>query len=149
MTRTMLGLALMVAVCTLGPGRCDAEPASGPHHTASPERSSSVLTGGYDGPNDASLDVQKLPENRVRFQVAALGATSLPGGPSTGDATGVVTVRNGAAVYRTEYGTLTFRFEGRKIRVVQSGDMGFGIGVDASGTYKWKRKKANIDPNLD
>lgn len=117
-----------------------------PHrHSVYESLSAGTVTGRYDGPNKASLDVLQLPGRRIQFDLVALADSSSPGGPRTGESSGVVALHNGVAVYKPDSsqsdgasttGSLILQFRGGKVVVSQQGQMpGYGMGVTASGTY--------------
>lgn len=106
--------------------------------------SPSNVTGTYDGPHTGTLDVLELPRKRIQFYLIVLEDVPPSKGPDQGEASGIVPLRHGLAVYHIPVdldnpdrggGTLTLRFSRGKVRVSQEGDMEFGAGVSASGTY--------------
>lgn len=125
-----------------------------PHQAASRQASArhygtqgvspSSVTGTYDGPHTGTLDVLELPGKRIQFYLIVLEDVPPSRGPDQGEASGIVPLRHGVAVYHIPVdldnpdrggGTLTLRFSRGKVRVSQEGDMEFGAGVGASGTY--------------
>lgn len=147
----------VVVVTTPRPSRATPTAARQHTHKAASSRhpsrnasSSQTVTGSYDGPNNARLDVQELSGGRVKFDVIAFMGLSLPGGPRTGEASGVVALRRGMAVYRAGEGALVMRFLGRKVVVQQQGEMpNFGGDVSASGTYVRHSRKPRFNSSGD
>ncbi len=70
-------------------------------------------------------------------------------GPNTGETETTIPIKNGTAIYTTtEFGgkcKITFKFMGRKVLVDQDESdvacCGYGMNVNASGTYIKKSKK--------
>ena len=106
------------------------------------------FTGTYvmDSGNKAggTLKVLHLPENRLKFELECnRGAPSY----NSGEASGILEVKNAAAVYRTtEFGgacELRFEFQKKGVTVSQKGsdaDCGFGFGVRCDGSYRLKSR---------
>lgn len=101
----------------------------------------SELTGSYSRVDTeprfegADFRVVSLPGNKINFCCQALN------GAHTGEASGVVPIKNNTAVYDFEYGTdygyrLIMRFDGKYVYVDQVGEGFGGIGVTASGVYQ-------------
>lgn len=112
-------------------------------HSA-PSAVMSSVTGTYEGPHSGSLDVLELPGRRIRFDLVVLQDVPSSQGPDQGEAAGTVALRNGVAMYRVPVdpdnpnrggGKLTMRFYRGKVRISEEGDLDFGLGVIASGTY--------------
>ena len=113
------------------------------------------FTGTYEAGHLGTLEVQALPGGRIRFH---LDVTGNHGGmsPHVGEAGGVLSLRNGVAVYvpgdapKGNGARLTLRFQGRRVRITQTGsslDVGFGEGVYANGTYvKTSDRVPEFDP---
>lgn len=106
--------------------------------------STQTVTGSYDGPNKASLDVLQLPGERIQFDLQAYSHFSPANGPNMGEVSGVVSLHQGVAVYQDHPnadnvgrggGRLTLRFRGNKAVVTEQGNLEFGAGVSAGGTY--------------
>jgi len=117
-----------------------------------------TVTGSYYGPSKAGLDVLELPGGRIKFYLVALGRLSDPGGPTTGEAYGVVPLRGGVAIYQYHgdpdrsdgskdvAGKLVMRFQGGRVFVSEQDDLGFGQGVRAGGIYvRHSRKRPVFD----
>jgi hypothetical protein len=87
------------------------------------------------------LEVVKQPGGRITFALkAALVLDEAAGDVHTGELAGDVEVRNSEAVYVYDHGendkckiTMTFGSDGVSLK--QEQECGFGLGVDANGTY--------------
>jgi len=115
-----------------------------PHHRAGAVAPARSLTGSYDGPHQCTLDVLELPGGRIKFYLLALSQRLDRGAPNTGEASGVLPLHGGVAVYYSGAGTpdaddqdekVVMRFQKGRVIIFQHGDAGFGQGVDATGTY--------------
>lgn len=121
-----------------------------PHAPQSRKRSHGIntktLTGLYMRSDGSELDVLQLPSRAVKFAIAAVGPCSKSDpapAPSTGNLTGVLTLRGNRAVYRTSFSDgvcrVTFRFSGSRAILSQGdSDCDFGAGVDVTGVYQKK-----------
>ena len=146
----LAGLALCVP--SLGQSRATPQ-----HHRASVPAPAHSLTGSYHGPHQCTLDVQELPGGRIKFYLLALSQRLDRGAPNTGEASGVLPLRGGVAVYHSDADTpgaadqdekVVMRFGNGRVSVSQHGDVGFGQGVDATGTYiRHSRKPPKFDKN--
>lgn len=152
-----LGLAtLMLGIVTLSPSEATPKATSlgGPHHSAQ-QTTASVVTGSYDGPNNSGLYVLQLPGGRIRFDLQAYGPSSPLSGPNMGESSGFAVLRQGVAVYHNSLdpdqpgnsgGRLTMRFQNGRVRVSEEGELGYGAGVSADGTYiRHSRKPPKFD----
>jgi len=96
------------------------------------------------------LDVQQLPDARVKFDLLALWVSyNNPENVHNGTAQGIVRIENGVAIYEADGCKLKIEFLPDRIRITQSdevGDCGFGANVTATGTY---RKIDNKKPKFD
>lgn len=84
------------------------------------------------------LDVDDLGKGRLHIGLAALrmGMNWRENGPAAmGGLNENVTLVKGAVTWKAEDCTLTFRFKEDEAVVAQEGGCGFGMGVNASGTY--------------
>ncbi len=110
-------------------------------HAAKKNLNLSQLTGSYSRVDTepkfegADFRVVSLPGNKINFCCQALN------GSHTGEASGVVPIKNNTAVYDCEYGSdsgyrLIMRFDGKYVYVDQVGEGFGGIGVTASGVYQ-------------
>lgn len=94
---------------------------------------------GYAGAGEwNTLEVQDRGGGRLRFMVFALrmGANWREYGPAAvGNVDGEVTLQSGKGLFKGEDCALALAFSGDEATVEQDGGCGFGMGVDASGTY--------------
>lgn len=93
-----------------------------------------------------SLNVQLLPDNKIRFNLIALLSTS-GGETRNGVAEGTVTLKGNTAVYRNGECRISMRFLNNRVVVRESNvdDCGFGAFVTARGTYFRKSRKPTFD----
>lgn len=111
-----------------------------------PARTNTALTGSYryGNPNargqSGTLEVRALPGSKVRFQLNAVNVINPNnGGVNVGEDDGTLLLHKGSGVYHAEKpatGRLLFHFTPGRVTITQKGDMGYGMGVDASGVYK-------------
>lgn len=107
------------------------------------------ITGTYaqkvTGNSEDSLEVKQLRDNRLWFHLIALRPFRDPTGSwdaNTGEAEGTIPIKGHSAMWNYESGgppqknCLEFDFAPGRITIKQTGDCGFGMGVDASGVYK-------------
>ena len=96
------------------------------------------------------LNVQQLPDGRVKFDLLALWVSHHnPENVHNGTLQGIVNQENGEAVYEADSCKLKIAFLANKIRITQSeeaGDCGFGANVTATGSY---RKVDSRKPKFD
>ncbi|HEX8568133.1 MAG TPA: hypothetical protein VF648_21010 [Pyrinomonadaceae bacterium] len=119
------------------------------------------LTGTYrykSGRNHNAIGVEELGGNRLRLHIAAnyeYKDSSDEWMVNSGDASGIVTLKNGTAVLFPEgYPNcpITLKFSGNKIVVRHEGaggDCGFGGNVTASGTYTKTSNELNQNEMID
>jgi hypothetical protein len=93
------------------------------------------------------LDVQRLPNNRIKFSLTALLVTS-GGETRNGVAEGTVPLKGGTAIYRNGECRITMKFLNNRVEVKESNvdDCGFGAFVTAQGTYIRRSRKPGFDP---
>jgi len=119
------------------------------------------LTGTYrykSGRNNNAIGVEELGGNRLEIHIAAnyeYKDNTDAWMANSGDASGVVTLKNGTAVLVPEgYPNcpITLKFSGNKIVVKHEGaggDCGFGGNVTASGTYTKTSNELNQNEMID
>jgi hypothetical protein len=97
-----------------------------------------------------TLDVKLLPGGKIKIDLNAYypsanpSPEARPGGPNIGETTATFPIKNGFATYSTEeFGgkcKITFAFSPNKVEIKQDEDTigccGYGMNVNASGTYK-------------
>lgn len=94
------------------------------------------FTGTYTIKSKSTLDVLILPNNKLKFHLlATYSPPGNPGGTNTGEASGVVPLKGNTAVYQDQDCKITMKFLGDKAQVTQVGSCGFGLQVNAQGTY--------------
>ena len=95
------------------------------------------------------LDLQQLAGGKVKFHLLALWVSyNNPDNIHNGELQGIVTLKNGVALYDQDECTLKFEFFPNRVRVTQVNDegCGFGANVTAAGTYrKLDSKKPKFD----
>lgn len=144
-TRPLWAAAALVALapCVLAPRLSRAAP-TGPRHLSPRHTHADTVTGDYAGPRRGGLSVLQLPGGRIQFDLQAYGPSTPLSGPNTGEASGVVALHQGVAVYQDRPdaenagrggGRLVMRFRGDRVVVRQEGGLEFGLGVTADGTY--------------
>ncbi|HEY9673334.1 MAG TPA: hypothetical protein V6D11_17960 [Waterburya sp.] len=105
------------------------------------------FTGTYMIKNKSTLDVLILPNNKLKFHLlATYSPPGNPAGTNTGEASGVVPLKGNTAVYQDQDCKITMKFLGGKAQVTQVGNCGFGLRVNAEGTYF---KRSNQTPQFD
>jgi hypothetical protein len=89
-----------------------------------------------------SLQVLQLPDGKIKFDLLALLMTG--DSPRNGEVRGIVTIKDGVAVYDVDGCKVNFKFEGNKVSVkVNDVDAcAFGVYVTADGTYTKRDSKA-------
>lgn len=108
--------------------------------------STKSLTGFYVRKDRSDLHILELPGHKLKFAAFALGpysASDPAPAPSTGELSGIVTLRGNRAVYSTSYGQgvcrVAFQFSSSKAILSQNGSgCDFGAGVDVTGVYQKK-----------
>lgn len=103
------------------------------------------VTGSYHARGHADLDVQEMPQSRIKFELSILTNLSAPGGPNSPEVTGVVPLQHGKAVYRSGGGVLTMQFYKRKVVVSQRGSLPDIEGVHVGGTYVKHSRTPSFD----
>lgn len=94
------------------------------------------FTGTYTIKNRSILDVLILPNNKLKFHLlATYTPPGNPGGTNTGKASGVISLKGNTAVYQDQDCKITLKFLQNKAQVTQVGSCGFGLQVNAQGTY--------------
>lgn len=93
-----------------------------------------------------NLNVQLLPNSRIRFSLVALLETG-GGGSRNGVAEGTIALKNSSAVYQEGECRISMRFLGDRVEVEESNveDCGFGAFVTARGTYNRKSRRPRFD----
>lgn len=141
---------------------CLSKAVSGPHRGVQPASSASsvsasFVTGSYERDlhreYSGNLEVQEMPGGRIKFQLSLLGNLSDPGGPNMGETDGIVQLQTAhhqtTAIYQSSDGRIAMRFYGRKVIITQYGEMDYGLGVGAGGTYTRKSKKPDFDSSIN
>ena len=85
------------------------------------------------------LDLQQLAGGKVKFHLLALWVSyNNSDNIHNGELQGIVTLKNGVALYDQDECTLKFEFFPNRVRVTQLNDegCGFGANVTAAGTYR-------------
>jgi hypothetical protein len=92
-----------------------------------------------------NLNVQLLPNSRIRFSLVALLETG--GGTRNGVAEGTIPLKDNSAVYQEGECRISMRFLGDRVEVEESNveDCGFGAFVTARGTYNRKSRRPRFD----
>lgn len=87
-----------------------------------------------------SLNVRQLPGGKVKFELIALWVShNNPQNIHNGELHGVVSLKNGVAIYENGTCRITMRFTSTKVEVTESdenGECGFGANVTAAGSYR-------------
>lgn len=94
----------------------------------------------------SSLNVQLLPDSRIKFSLVALLETG-GGSPRNGVVEATLALKNGTAVYEDGECRISMKFSGNKVIVQEKNveDCGFGAFVTAQGTYIRKSRKPKFD----
>lgn len=140
MRRAALLLSLLLACCFVQPAM-----ASSKAHAPSRD----TVTGRYELRYlnvRASLNVQLLPDNRIRFSLLALLNTA-GGETRNGEVEGTVELKGNTAVYQSGQCRISMKFVNNRVVVSESNvdDCGFGAFVTAKGTYVRKSRKPRFD----
>jgi hypothetical protein len=114
-----------------------------------PARTRDQFTGHYElrySNVRGSLDVQRLPDNQVKFSLTALLNTS-GGETRNGVAEGTVRLKGNTAIYRNGECRIIMKFLNNRVEVKETSvdDCGFGAFVTAQGTYTRKSRKPKFD----
>jgi hypothetical protein len=93
-----------------------------------------------------NLNVQLLPNSRIRFSLVALLETG-GGGNRNGVAEGTLALKNNRAVYQQGECRISMKFLDNSVEVEESNveDCGFGAFVTARGTYHRKSRRPSFD----
>jgi hypothetical protein len=94
----------------------------------------------------SSLNVQLLPNSRIKFSLVALLETG-GGSPRNGVVEATAALKNGTAVHEDGECKISMKFVGNKVIVQEKNveDCGFGAFVTAQGTYIRKSRKPRFD----
>ena len=115
-----------------------------------------TISGQYETKDGDLLAVKRLPSGKIKYQLQAFYPSANPslkdnpGGPNLGTAEGEAAIKGNTMVIvppDTTKCRITVVFRGQKADVSQSGcdsDCGFGLNVDASGSYKKKSNKPDF-----
>jgi len=124
--------------------------------TSAPVKLVDTITGQYVTKDGDLLAVKRLPSGKVKYQLQAFYPSANPslkdnpGGPNLGTAEGEASVKGNTMVIvppDTTKCRITVVFRGQTADVKQSGcdsDCGFGLNVDATGSYKKKSSKPDF-----
>jgi hypothetical protein len=94
----------------------------------------------------ATLNVQLLPDNKIRFSLVALLNTA-GGETRNGVAEGTIELKGDRAVYQSGACRISMKFINSRVVVEESNvdECGFGAFVTAKGTYLRKSRKPRFD----